>query len=189
MQPPDDSALVDRVEEDIWTWIREFVAVPHPFYGGKFAPCPFARTALIGDAVDVVAWRSGDVRDLIRHWTIGLVENAKLSTRVMAFPPRIQDIWGISDFVETLNAEFIPANLFLNIGVAQTTKSRYLGSGGSPYFIVVANRLDAVLQGSERLAATLYYKDWPSTHKEIVVERRARLAARFGGALFKSGLS
>jgi hypothetical protein len=31
-----------------------------------------------------------------------------------------------------------------------------------------------------RLVRTDYYKDWPREHYEIVVERRARLAQRFG---------
>lgn len=78
------------------------------------------------------------------------------------------------------NRELIPDNLFLNTGVTKTMLSRYPGSNGNPYFIVVANSLDAVLKGSESLQQTDYYKDWPKTHFEIVVERRERMAKRYG---------
>jgi hypothetical protein len=131
--------------------------------------------------VDVKVWMTGDVCAYIREKAIELRDTPTLSTRVMAFPPRIQWQWGISEFVERLNAELIPDNVFLNTGIAKTTKSRYPGSPpNTPYFIVVANRLDAVLSGSEALHRTDYYKDWPREQYELVVERRERMAKRFG---------
>jgi hypothetical protein len=50
----------------------------------------------------------------------------------------------------------------------------------APYFIVVANRLDAVLDGSRALQRTAFYTDWPREQYELVVNRRDRLAARYG---------
>jgi hypothetical protein len=173
-------SLQEEVVEDLWKWIREFVTVPNEFYDGKFAPCPYAAGALANKAVDVVAWESGDVRSFIREKGIGVRDAPHLTTRVIGFPPRTQFAWGISEFVEELNAELIQDNIFLNTGIAKTTKSRYPGSGDSPYFIVVANSLAAVLDGAESLAKSDYYKDWPKEHYEIVVERRARLAKLYG---------
>jgi hypothetical protein len=173
-------SLQEEVVEDLWKWIREFVTVPNEFYNGKFAPCPYAAGAVAGKAVDVVAWESGDVRSFIREKGIGVRDAPHLTTRVMGFPPRTQFAWGISEFVESLNMELIADNVFLNTGIAKTTISRYSGSGDNPYFIVVANSLAAVLDGAESLAKSDYYKDWPKEHYEIVVERRARLAKRYG---------
>ena len=60
-------------------------------------------------------------------------------------------------------------------------KSRYPGSADNePYFIVVANRLDAVLSGAESLERTDYYKNWPREQYKLVVERRARMAQLYG---------
>lgn len=171
----------DKITQDIWTWIREFVAVRNEFYHYKFPPCPYARAALVAETVDVAAWRSGDVRPFIREQAMDMCAAPELTTRVIAFPPRTQYAWGISDFVEMLNAELIPDNIFLNTGVAKTTVSRYPGSSGKPYFIVVANSLDAVLKGAKSLEKTNYYNDWPREHFELVVERRARLAKRYQG--------
>ena len=175
----------DDIAADIWTWMRDFVAVKNEFYGAKFPPCPFAQKALLQETVDVAVWQSGDVRQFIRARAVDMRDSPKLTTRVMAFPPRVQMAWGISDFVESLNVELVPDNVFLNTGVAKTSKSRYPGSGGNPYFMVVANSLDAVLKGSESLQKTDYYEDWPTSHYEIVVGRRERMAKRYG----KSGES
>ena len=173
-------SLHDEIDRDLWTWIREFVTVPNEFYHEKFAPCPYALKAVMSGTVDVAVWHSGDVRKFIREHAAGMRDNPKLTTRVMAFPPRTQLAWGISEFVEELNMEMIPDNVFLNTGIAKTTRSRYPGSGGKPYFIVVANSLDAVLKGAEALQGTDYYANWPREHYEIVVERRARLAKLYG---------
>jgi hypothetical protein len=170
----------EEVEADIWVWMREFVSVKNDFYGAKFPPCPFAQKALLQETVDVAVWREGDVKLFIRDHAQNMRQTPRLTTRVMAFPPRTQRAWGISDFVESLNRELIPDNLFLNTGIAKTTVSRYPGSNGNPYFIVVANSLDAVLKGAELLQRSDYYRDWPKPHYEIVVERRARMAKRYG---------
>ena len=107
-------------------------------------------------------------------------DTKQLTTRVLAFPPRVQFTFGINDFVENLNAELIGDNVFLNTGIARSSVSKYPGSNGKdPYFIVVANSLDAVLDGCETLKKTDYYKDWPAAHYAIVVERRAKLARQF----------
>lgn len=172
-------SMYDEINQDIWNWFDEFVTVPNEFYDNKFPPCPYARAALMRETVDVAVWESGDVRGFIRQQAMDMRDSPKLTTRVMAFPPRTQYAWGISEFVETLNAEMIPDNVFLNTGIAKTTVSRYPGSSDKPYFIVVANSLDAVLKGAKSLEKSNYYKDWPTSHYEIVVERRARLAQRY----------
>jgi hypothetical protein len=166
----------DEIEADIWSWMREFVTVRNAFYSEKFAPCPFAQRAVTTGTVDVAVWRSGDVREFVGAQAMSMRDAPELTTRVMTFPPRIQLAWGFNDFVDALNAELIPDNVFLNPGVAKNTMSRYPGSAGQPYFIVVANSLDAVLQGSELLQRTDYYDQWPASHFEFVVMRRSRLA-------------
>ena len=170
---------IGEIEADIWVWMREFVSVRNEFYGAKFAPCPFAQRALTLKAVDVVVWESGHVREFVSSAARAMRDQPNLSTRVIVLPPRVQNAWGFTDFVESLNAELIPHNVFLNTGVAKTTTSRFPGSAERPYFMVVANALQAVLQGSEQLQRTDYYRDWPATQVDIVVERRARMAALY----------
>lgn len=178
--------LAAEIEHDIWRWMSEFVASPSDAYDGEFAPCPYAFRAITDGAVDVIVHRAGSATDTIAEGAGGLRERAALSTRVMVFAPRVQHAWGISEFVESLNAELIADNVFLNTGVTKTMPSRFRGSGRRPYFIVVANSLDAVLRGSRALEGRGYYDRWPAEHYEIVVERRARLAAKYGSVSGRS---
>jgi hypothetical protein len=177
----DQSVVHETVFADIWKWLHEFVTVDNEFYDYKFAPCPYAKPAVTAGKVDVTVYLQGDVRSYIRERSIELRDTPKLSTRVMAFPPRIQWQWGISEFVEGLNTELIRDNVFLNTGVTKTMNSRYPGSPrNTPYFIVVANRLDAVLSGARSLQKTDYYKNWPQDQYELVVLRRERMAQKYG---------
>lgn len=175
-----DETLHKQIETDMWTWIHEFVTVPNSFYEGRFAPCPYARAAVIARTVDLAVWTSGDVRTFIRSRAEEVRDTPDLTTRVMVFPPRVQFAWGISDWIEMQNADLIPDNIFLNPGIAKTTTSRYPNSPPNPYFMVVANSLAPVLAGARSLAKSNYYKDWPQEHYALVVERRARLAALYG---------
>jgi hypothetical protein len=180
MNLPETSTYLDCIEDDIWKWINEFVTVKSAFYKGKFAPCPYALAAVRSKSVDVVVWRSGEFRSLIRHGAEQMRGLPHLTTRVLVFPPRAQHAWGLSQFVESLNVELVLHNIFLNTGIAKTTVSRYPGSEGAPYFIVIANSLDVVLQGAEALKRTDFYGDWPAGHYDIVVNRRERMSARYG---------
>jgi hypothetical protein len=176
-----DDSIYEQIEQDIWSWINNFITVANEFYNYKFPPCPFARQAVLANTVDVQVWRSGNVRDFIKEQSIGLRDSPALTTRVIVFSPRTRYRWGINDYVEQLNAEMIADNVFLNTGVTKTTTSRYPGSSSKePYFIVIANSLDAVMAGSKSLLKTDYYANWPAEHFEHVVERRARMAKKYG---------
>lgn len=171
---------VQDIEADIWHWLNSFVTVKNEFYHNKFAPCPYARAAVRASQVDVTVFTGGDVRGYIRSRSTELCDSETLSTRVMAFPPRLQYHWGMTGFVEALNMELISRNVFLNTGVTKTMPSRHPGAQNAPYFIVVANKLEAVLDGAEALKRTKFYNDWPADQFELVVTRRARMAAQYG---------
>lgn len=178
VEPP--ALGLEEIELDIWNWIRDFVTAKNAFYDGRFAPCPYALGAVRAQSVDVVTWSVGSFARLIRRSGEEMRILPHLTTRVMAFPPRARRAWGLQEFVEALNAELIPDDIFLNTGTAKTTVSRYPASNGDPYFIVIANRLDAVLKGAEALKQTNFYDDWPTRQIDIVVNRRDRLNRRYG---------
>ncbi len=169
-----------RIEADVWLWMREFVATPSEFYDDRFAPCPFAAGAMSAGTVDVVLHTTGPAQDFIRTQAYAVSESDHIGTRVMVFAPRVQATFGLSAFVERLNSELIPLDVFCNTGVTKTMESRHPGSRGRPYFIVVANSLTPVLRGAKALARQGFYDDWPAEHHAIVVDRRARMAERYG---------
>ena len=171
------------VEDDIWTWIHDFVTAPSEFYNFKFAPCPYARQA--------VQNKTGG--------RPGLADRATFASSYASKPLQMREASHVDDPRDGLSAEdafscggstttsksstwsWFRRNVFLNTGVAKTTKSRFPGSASKdPYFIVIANSLAAVLVGAESLAKSNYYENWPAAHYAHVVERRARLAKKYG---------
>lgn len=174
------NSLYEHIEDDIWTWINEFVMAPNAFYDNRFPPCPFARGAVNAGAVDVRVWQSGDVQEFISEGAVQMRDCPSLSTRIMTFPPKTQYLWGLSDYVESLNTDLVATDVFLNTGLAKTTCSRYPGPSADPYFVVIANSLAAVLAGARSLTKTPFYRDWPTAHYALVVERRERMARKYG---------
>ncbi|MBX7165041.1 MAG: hypothetical protein K1X74_01710 [Pirellulales bacterium] len=175
------TCLREQIEQDLWDWVHNFVNAKNAFYDYKFPPCPFAKQAIQQKTLAVEVWESGNVREFIRSCADKVRLSPTLTTLVMAFPPRTKFAWGLTDYVESLNAEMICDDVFLNTGEAKTTVSRYPGSPpNEPYFIVIANSLEAVLQGCEALKKTDYYKDWPAEHYALVVERRQRMYEKYG---------
>lgn len=61
------NTIHQQIEQDIWTWIQDFVTAPNEFYNFKFAPCPFAKQAVHSKTVDVQVWQAGDVREFIKN--------------------------------------------------------------------------------------------------------------------------
>ncbi len=78
-------SLHAEIEQDVIDWIHEFVSVRNEFYGGKFAPCPYARGAMTAGTVDVVVWESGNPRLFIHQKASDLRELTKTQTRVIVF--------------------------------------------------------------------------------------------------------
>lgn len=174
------ASLCQQIEDDIWGWIKQFVMAPNEFYHYRFPPCPFARGAVNANAVDVRVWQSGNVREFIQDGAVQMRECPSLSTRIMTFPPNTEFRWGLSEYVESLNTELVATDVFLNTGLAKTTCSRYPGPSTDPYFVVIANSMAAVLAGAKSLMKTPYYQDWPTAHYGLVVERRERMARKYG---------
>lgn len=161
------------VEQDIWHWIENFVEKNHEFYDYKFPPCPYARTARLRGTVDVAAWHSGSYSKFINKQALSLINDPKLSIRVLAFPARLRWYFWLHHWINKLNRQLIPQNYYAQYGLAVNTTSQYPGVfAGKPYFIVIINRLSDVLDAHGALVNTDYYKSWSKSHYHNVVTRR-----------------
>ena len=171
------------IEEDIWTWIKEYVEINHEFYGYKFPPCPYARAARLKGAIDLVAYERGDVKEFIRTHLQSLLDqpDKKITQRALILPPRTQWKFGLTKFLNNLNIEIIPQNYYMQFGRAIKTQSQYPGFFNSgPYFIILINVLTEVLDGHKALLSTDYYKPWSKEHYDAVVGRRQEMYRKYG---------
>lgn len=177
------SDLTTRVEEDIWTWIKEYVEVNHAFYGNSFPPCPYAKAARLKGAIDIEVYESGNIEEFIKTNLQNLIDqkDKKITQRALILPPRTKWRFGLIRFLNNLNVNIISQNYYMQFGQAIKTKSQYPGLFNSgPYFIILINVLSEVLDGHKALLSTDYYKPWSKEHYNAVVGRRQEMYEKYG---------
>ena len=174
--------IKDIVEHDIWEWIQNFIEVNHKFYGYKFPPCPYAKTARIKGLVAVHAYTNGNVFKFIKTMSNKNIEQNKHSVMVLVLPPRIKFInWIFSKFINNLNKTLVKNDYYAQYGTALTTTSSYTGLFNSgEYSIVIINKLSEILSGHKSLLKTDYYKPWAKHHYSAVVDRRQKMYDQYG---------
>lgn len=154
---------MNKIEENIWQWIIEYIEVENEFYNYKFPPCPFAKSARIKGMVDVIAYSTGSPYKFIKHQIEDLNKDNKFNVRVMAFPMRMRWYLHLHFMLNCLNKKLISKDLYVQYGKTDN------------YFIVIANKLSDVLEGHKALLKTDYYKNWSKKHYSAVVIRRQQV--------------
>lgn len=168
------------VENDIWSWIKDYIEVDNKFYDYKFPPCPYAKSARQKGLVTVKGYESGNIKEFIKDHVHKLVIDPNHDIIVLAMPPRARWTWGIKRLINQLNRQVIPQGYYVQYGSAVKTSSRYPGIFNSgKYFVVLVNKLGPVLEGHKSLLKTDYYKPWSKQHYAAVVTRRQKLYDKY----------
>lgn len=173
--------MKQKIEQDIWDWIKEYIEVNHKFYDYKFPPCPYAKSARLNGLVDVRAYSYGSVFGFVKTQAAINAENNKHSVTVLVLPPRVSLYPWFSWFIKNLNKKLIPQDYYAQFGTALKTNSQYDGLfNDGEYSIVIINKLSEILSGHQSLLKTDYYKPWAPHHYEAVVERRQQMNEQYG---------
>ena len=159
-------------EQHIWTWITDYVEQNHAFYNHRFPPCPYAQKARLSGAVEVYALQSNYI-ERIRNLSWTLLDTPAISTRVIALPTLQRWNFSLLHSLKQYNSQLVDRDTYLQWGWAQGTRAA-IGLVPGRYFVVIANRLAAVMAGSAALKKTDYYDHWPNTHLDRVVGDRER---------------
>ena len=165
---------MNAVEQDIWTWITEFIEVNNKFYDYKFPPCPFARAARLKGLVDVKVYSNGNPYSYVKSQVEDLIAQKKFNVRVMAFPYWMRWLYPLHWALQHLNKKIIRDDFYIQYGKILTTVN-------TPYFVVIVNKLSDVLSAHESLKKTSYYNPWSHDHYEEVVVRRAKAYNKYKG--------
>lgn len=160
---------MNTIEQDIWTWITDFVEVNHKFYNYNFPPCPYARAARLKGEVSILVWQKGSMLKFVNQ----SIKTTTTKQTVLVFPWWMKWHWAFHWWIRYKNKTLAADNLYAQYGIAQQTKSQFSGIGhNKPYFIVIVNTLDDVVEGHLKLLNTDYYKNWDKSHYNNVVSRR-----------------
>jgi hypothetical protein len=169
-----------NIEQDLWSWVTNYIEVNHKFYDYKFPPCPYAKAARLKDLVNVTAWDTGSAIGFIKEQTDKLIVEQKYNVQILVFPAKFKWYYHIRWSINQLNKKIISKDFYAQYGTAIKTKSQYSGLfEGGPYFIVIINKLSDVLKGHQSLNKTNYYAPWADHHYQDVVVRRQKMYDRY----------
>jgi len=169
-----------QVEQDIWSWAKDFVEVPNEFHDFKFPVCPFARSARLKNQVNVTAYESGGARAFIQNAVDTVTKEKKYVVNIFALPAIYRWCWYLKRWTKSLNSQTIPNGYYVQWGTAITTKSRYPGwFKNQPYVLVAITDVEQMLSASASLMKTDYYKAWSIEHYKEVVDYRQKTYNKF----------
>ena len=148
-------------------WIEEFVTQPNPVFG-NMPPCPYARQAMVQDRVTVHELTHQEPDSNI--WTrIELTDfDAKDVVIIVADKKR----WTLRQchrVVEQLNQTFAHRDIMVmedHPDQKESVRSVTLNCGR--YCLLLAQRRSKLLEASQQLEKTDYYKNWSKRQLALV---------------------
>lgn len=164
------------VIDDMNSWMINHVEKNHSFYGHDMPPCPYAKAARLKGLVDTKVYNGEGPIWFIKHCVEDLMLNKDkgLTTRIIAFPKYFKWLFHIKWFVKWFNNTTVPCDYYLQYGrVTARTGS------GTTYFVVIVNKLSAVMDGHKSLSKTSYYDNWSKKHYDAVVVRRQKIYDKY----------
>jgi hypothetical protein len=169
----------DNIKQDLWSWITDFIEVNHEFYNFKFPPCPYAKSARLKGLVDVQVCDKNPFK-FFNEQVDDIIAEQKFNVRLLAFPHYHKWNYLLHKYVKNKNMKSTKDNFYSQYGLAAETQSKFSGLfSGKPYFIVIINKLDDVLDAQRTLERTDYYKNWSEKHFEEVVVRRQKMFEKY----------
>jgi len=165
------------IQKELERWIENFLDKPHPLLDG-WAPCPFARQAQMQNKIKWVIHESPS-------WEKAATE---IRQETEAFQAECYDITVVccstlfplektKIFVEQLRMEFLTRNTYLLMDhplESEVVNAVRFNQG--KYLLFLIQPLNKLVEKSNQLRLSGYYKAWPETYfDEVVTEREKYL--------------
>lgn len=156
----------DQAQQDIMTWLTQFVEQPHPALAG-WPPCPYARRARMDNKFTM---RAGTEP----YWDLMHVDLGTLDVMAFVYDPKDFDVAEFEDLVQRANRGFLLARDL--IALSDHPDSPEIINGVSMnqgtwaiVFVQARGKLDA---HARNLADRGYYHDWPEDYLKILFAGR-----------------
>jgi hypothetical protein len=159
----------EEVKEKLNRWMVEFVEAPNSLLGG-WAPCPYARQARINSEIEVLFIDAEDMFEEVNK-NLGLLDKA--AVLVMCFDHTLIDPETLERAVASYNEllmrhDYVILEDHPNKKEVVNEVSMNFGECG----LLLVQKLSKLNHASKQLRKQGYYKNWPQSHLDYVVEWR-----------------
>ena len=159
---------LDRVQQDIESWIENFVEVPHPALGG-WAPCPYARKARLD--------RDFEVRIGVNpYFDLKCVAQTGINKSVVIFAYESTS-YSYEQFhamLESANTEFLLGKdlLALEDHPAAPELVNGVSMNQGTYALALVQSLSDLDQRAQAMARKGFYDTWPEDYLTELFQHR-----------------
>jgi hypothetical protein len=160
---------IDQVRQDIESWIKNFVEVPHPALGG-WPPCPYARQARLNREYEVRVG-TNPLLDLVHLAQTGLGDKKVI---VLAYDP-VQ--WSLEVFhrdLEHANTEFLLEKdiIVLEDHPGDTEIVNGVSMNQGTYALALVQSVSDLDQKAQLMARRGFYDTWPENYLKVLFNHR-----------------
>ena len=152
---------ITKVKQDIEQWLTEFVEVPHPALG-NFAPCPYARSARVNNAYEVLLGCDPyyDLKNRARWGMQG---------KEVVIYVYDADVWSaeqISVSVDSANQSYLVSRDLLALEDHPQDPEVVNGvcMNQGKYALIIVQCLSDLNQRARALSQKGYYQNWPEDY-------------------------
>jgi hypothetical protein len=160
---------LQQVQQDIETWIKTFVEVPHPALGG-WAPCPYARKARLDRDYEV---RVG-VNPYFDLLNVGRDGLGGKSVVILTYDPDEFPYTQFTSDVRAANQEMLLARNLLALedhpGDPEIVNGVCMNQG--TYALALVQSLSDLNQKAQAMAHKGFYDTWPEDYLQELFEHR-----------------
>jgi len=160
---------IEKVKQDIESWITNFVEVPHPALGG-FPPCPYARSARLKHSYEVYLGIDPyyDLKNRAR-WGMGNKEVIIYAYDPAEWP---HDLFAAS--IENANTEFLTRSDLLALedhpSDVEIVNGVCMNQG--TYALALVQSLSDLNDKAHQMARKGFYDTWPEEYLQSLFQHR-----------------
>ena len=156
----------DQAQQDIMTWLTQFVEQPHPALAG-WPPCPYARRVRMENLFQI---RSGTEP----YWDLMHVDLGNLDVLAFVYDPRDFAALEFEDLVQRANQGFLLSRDLIALpdhpDAPEIVNDVVMNQG--QWAIVFVQALTKLNAHAKTLADRSYYDGWPEEYLAVLFEGR-----------------